>query len=183
MTAKTNDFGFVACTDLINGQKYGAALKTFQQAVANFLDAKTTPKRSEIARQLFQIGSSLEETLKHAFGDKWESQVPHFADDNKLLTCSFCGKNQNEVAKLIAGPSVHICNECVHTCDEILTQETVAAPENTLKAPAGAAEERLCGICMEARETDELIFLPHAAYMCATCLEDIQLVRDKREGV
>jgi hypothetical protein len=33
---------------------------------------------------------------------------------------------------------------------------------------------------MEPRETDELIFLPHAAYMCAGCLEDIQTVRDKR---
>jgi hypothetical protein len=43
-----------------------------------------------------------------------------------------------------------------------------------------ATEERLCGICMEARETDELIFLPHAAYMCAGCLEDIQTVRDKQ---
>jgi len=183
MAAKANEFGFVECADLINGQQYGAALRTFQQAVTNFLDAKSTPKRSEIARQLFQIGSSLEETLKHAFGDKWESQIPQFADDHKLLTCSFCGKNQNEVGKLIAGPSVQICNECVRTCDEILTQENVEATENKLKAASGTAEERLCGICMEARETDELIFLPHAAYMCATCLEDIQLVRDKREGV
>ncbi len=97
MATKTSGFGFVECADLINGQKYGAALKTFQQAVANFLDFKATPKRSEIARQLFQIGSTLEETLKHAFGDKWESQIPQFADDNKLLTCSFCGKNQNFV--------------------------------------------------------------------------------------
>jgi hypothetical protein len=182
MAAKSNEFGFVECADLINGQKYGAALKTFQQAVANFLDAKTTPKRNEIARQLFQIGSSLEETLKHAFGDKWESQIPQFKDDNKLLTCSFCGKNQNEVGKLIAGPSVHICNECVRTCDEILTKEKVDGAGTEVQTVAGAPEERLCGICMEARETDELIFLPHAAYMCAACLEEIQLVRDKREG-
>ena len=33
--------------------------------------------------------------------------------DEKLLFCSFCGKNQNEVKKLIAGPSVYICDECV----------------------------------------------------------------------
>lgn len=182
MAAKTGGFGFVECADLIHGQKYGAALIMFQSAVANFLDSKTTPKRSEIARQLFQIGSSLEETLKRAFGDKWESQVPQFAEEHKLLTCSFCGKNQNEVGKLIAGPSVQICNECVRVCDEILTKEKVAESETKLKATAGAAEERLCGICMEARETDELIFLPHAAYMCAGCLEDIQLVRDKREA-
>ena len=182
MAATPNEFGFVECADLINGQKYGAALKTFQHAVANFLDAKTTPKRHEIARQLFQIGSSLEETLTRAFGDRWESQIPQFAEENKLLTCSFCNKGQNEVVKLIAGPSVHICNECVRTCDEILTKENIDGGEAQLETAAGAAEERLCGICMEARETDELIFLPHAAYMCAGCLEEIQLVRDMRQA-
>ena len=34
-------------------------------------------------------------------------------NEEKLLFCSFCGKNQNEVRKLIAGPSVYICNECI----------------------------------------------------------------------
>jgi Pyruvate/2-oxoacid:ferredoxin oxidoreductase delta subunit len=168
-------FGFVECADLIHEQKYGAALKSYQRAVANFLDSKSTPKRSEIARQLFQIGSALEETLKKAFGDQWETQVPQFADESKTVACSFCGKNQQEVRKVIAGPSVHICNECVNLCDEILVKENVKEAESAVQS----TEERLCGICMEPRETDELIFLPHAAYMCAGCLEDIQLVRDK----
>jgi hypothetical protein len=168
-------FGFVECADLIHEQKYGAALKSYQRAVANFLDSKSTPKRSEIARQLFQIGSALEETLKKAFGDQWETQVPQFADESKTVTCSFCGKNQQEVRKVIAGPSVHICNECVNLCDEILVKENAKEAESAVQS----TEERLCGICMEPRETDELIFLPHAAYMCAGCLEDIQLVRDK----
>jgi len=180
MTTKASRFGFVECADLINGQKYGAALHMFQTAVTNFLDSKTTPKRSEIARELFQIGSTLEETLKHAFGDKWESEIPQFAEDNKLLSCAFCGKSQNEVRKLIAGQSVHICNECVHVCDEILTKENVDGPEKDLKTATSSTEERLCGVCMEPRETDELIFLPHAAYMCAGCLEELQIVRDKR---
>lgn len=168
-------FGFVECADLIHEQKYGAALKSYQRAVANFLDSKSTPKRSEIARQLFQIGSALEETLKKAFGEQWETQVPQFADESKTVTCSFCGKNQQEVRKVIAGPSVHICNECVNLCDEILVKENVKEAASAVQS----TEERLCGICMEPRETDELIFLPHAAYMCAGCLEDIQLVRDK----
>ena len=34
-------------------------------------------------------------------------------DEEKLLYCSFCGKSQNEVRKLIAGPSVYVCDECV----------------------------------------------------------------------
>ncbi len=39
------------------------------------------------------------------------------------LTCSFCGKSQDEVDRLIAGPDVYICNECVHLCDEIIAQD------------------------------------------------------------
>ena len=44
-------------------------------------------------------------------------------ESNKLLHCSFCGKNQNEVNKLIAGPSVFVCDECVDLCNEIIRDE------------------------------------------------------------
>jgi ATP-dependent Clp protease ATP-binding subunit ClpX len=44
-------------------------------------------------------------------------------DVNKLLYCSFCGKSQHEVRKLIAGPSVFICDECVNLCNEIIRDE------------------------------------------------------------
>ncbi|MFP4181119.1 MAG: ATP-dependent Clp protease ATP-binding subunit ClpX [Thiohalospira sp.] len=43
--------------------------------------------------------------------------------DEKLLYCSFCGKSQHEVRKLIAGPSVFICDECVDLCNEIIREE------------------------------------------------------------
>ena len=43
--------------------------------------------------------------------------------DEKLLFCSFCGKNQNEVKKLIAGPSVYICDECVSICNDIIKED------------------------------------------------------------
>ena len=44
-------------------------------------------------------------------------------EEDKLLYCSFCGKNQNEVRKLIAGPSVYICNECIDLCNDIIKEE------------------------------------------------------------
>ena len=44
-------------------------------------------------------------------------------DDSKLLYCSFCGKTQHEVRKLIAGPSVFICDECVDLCNDIIREE------------------------------------------------------------
>lgn len=46
-------------------------------------------------------------------------------DENKLLYCSFCGKSQHEVRKLIAGPSVFICDECVDLCEDIIREEAV----------------------------------------------------------
>lgn len=44
--------------------------------------------------------------------------------NDKLLYCSFCGKSQHEVRKLIAGPSVFVCDECVDLCNEIIREET-----------------------------------------------------------
>ena len=46
-------------------------------------------------------------------------------DSNKLLYCSFCGKSQHEVRKLIAGPSVFICDECVDLCEDIIREEAI----------------------------------------------------------
>ena len=44
-------------------------------------------------------------------------------DEGKLLYCSFCGKSQHEVRKLIAGPSVYVCDECVELCNDIIREE------------------------------------------------------------
>ncbi len=49
----------------------------------------------------------------------------------KLLYCSFCGKSQHEVKKLIAGPSVFICDECIDLCNDIIRDEQAAEPEAT----------------------------------------------------
>jgi ClpX C4-type zinc finger len=48
------------------------------------------------------------------------ARKPKFAEP---LACSFCGKRQPQVARLIAGPGVGICNECVELCVEILAEE------------------------------------------------------------
>jgi hypothetical protein len=183
MAKTASKFGFVECADLVSEQKYGAALRQFQQSVGKFLDSKSAPKRGEIARQLFQIGSALEETLKKAIGDDWDAHVPRVDDDTKHSSCSFCGKNQSEVRKLVAGPSVHICDECVELCKNIVAEDADVSDSGKAKAAkAKSKTNRLCGICMEPRETDELIFLPHAAYMCAGCLEELQTVRDKHDA-
>ena len=59
--------------------------------------------------------------------------------DDSRLKCSFCGKTQDQVKKLIAGPEVYICDECVDLCNEILDEEfleTKEGEEEKKSAPA-----------------------------------------------
>jgi ATP-dependent Clp protease ATP-binding subunit ClpX len=49
--------------------------------------------------------------------------VAKFGDGGDLLKCSFCGKSQKQVKKLIAGPGVYICDECIDLCNEIIEEE------------------------------------------------------------
>jgi hypothetical protein len=55
----------------------------------------------------------------------WMKRIAEGMDDRKPanLTCSFCGKGQREVKKLIAGPSVFICDECIGLCSDIIAEE------------------------------------------------------------
>jgi hypothetical protein len=52
-----------------------------------------------------------------------------FGDGGDLLKCSFCGKSQKQVKKLIAGPGVYICDECIDLCNEIIEEEFAETPE------------------------------------------------------
>jgi ATP-dependent Clp protease ATP-binding subunit ClpX len=49
--------------------------------------------------------------------------VARIGDGGDLLKCSFCGKSQKQVKKLIAGPGVYICDECIDLCNEIIEEE------------------------------------------------------------
>ena len=49
-------------------------------------------------------------------------------DANEQLLCSFCGKSQRQVKKLIAGPGIYICDECIDLCNEIIDEELAAPP-------------------------------------------------------
>ncbi len=55
-------------------------------------------------------------------------------DSNEQLLCSFCGKSQRQVKKLIAGPGVYICDECIDLCNEIIDEELTTAPTFELDA-------------------------------------------------
>ena len=55
------------------------------------------------------------------------------SSDDKALHCSFCGKNQHEVRKLIAGPSVFICDECIDLCNDIILEESQEAARDAVR--------------------------------------------------
>jgi len=58
--------------------------------------------------------------------------VAKFGEGGELLKCSFCGKTQKQVKKLIAGPGVYICDECIDLCNEIIEEELSETSEFTL---------------------------------------------------
>ncbi len=62
----------------------------------------------------------------------------------KALHCSFCGKSQAEVAKLIAGPFVFICDECVDMCNDVIAERPV--PDKGYTKPLGRPTEQLLSL-------------------------------------
>ena len=68
------------------------------------------------------------------------------AGGDKLLYCSFCGKSQHEVRKLIAGPSVFICDECIELCNDIIRDEIVGAADTENLKGALPTPQEICDI-------------------------------------
>lgn len=56
-------------------------------------------------------------------------------DDYKTVRCSFCGKHQDQVDRIIAGPNAYICNECIHLCMDILDEDEDATPKQSFDMP------------------------------------------------
>ena len=83
------------------------------------------------ARLLHELGGG-EGVRDHRSGDLGalvgRDVVARPTDSNEQLLCSFCGKSQRQVKKLIAGPGVYICDECIDLCNEIIDEELTAPP-------------------------------------------------------
>jgi hypothetical protein len=98
------------------------------------------------------------------------------------LRCSFCNKKQNDVRKLIAGPDVNICDECVEVCVDIMADATQAAAETY--APQSEASYKLneggrlrygrCAICNLPLMLDEALAVKERGFLCAGCVDAIQ---------
>jgi hypothetical protein len=62
-------------------------------------------------------------------GNEGGADVAESGDSSDSVKCSFCDKNPKQVGKLIAGPGVYICNECIALCNDIIEEEGLAQPE------------------------------------------------------
>ena len=84
--------------------------------------------------------------------------MPKKKDENDNLFCSFCGKNQSEVRKLIAGPAVYICDECIQLCSEIIEEESEKDAKDTehVMVPK-EIKERLDGYVIEQEAAKKVL--------------------------
>ena len=84
--------------------------------------------------------------------------MPKKKDENDNLFCSFCGKNQSEVRKLIAGPAVYICDECIQLCSEIIEEESEKDSKDTGHAMVPKEiKERLDGYVIEQEAAKKVL--------------------------
>jgi ATP-dependent Clp protease ATP-binding subunit ClpX len=65
-------------------------------------------------------------------------------DANEQLLCSFCGKSQRQVKKLIADRACYICDECIDLCNEIIDEELTAPPSFDIENPQAARRSTAC---------------------------------------
>ena len=117
-TGLTALFGSSAVVLLINTARYRGprAARKAPGAVALVL-RRGEPRAVNADGSVAEYGVSMERGTKGGYMAK------HGDDRSGNLVCSFCGKSQDEVRKLIAGPTVYICDECIDLCNDIIAEE------------------------------------------------------------
>jgi ClpX C4-type zinc finger protein len=103
--------------------------------------------------------------------------------DPELLRCSFCNKAQDDVRKLIAGPTVFICNECVEVCVDILADSLpvagspVSAEGRRLRLKAAeifSNRSDICSVCGKSRLLEEMLPIEGRGILCGACADAIE---------
>lgn len=104
------------------------------------------------------------------FGKKKESAGEH--DTRKLFRCSFCNKSQKEVRKLIAGPSVYICDECVGICLPIVYSDV---EEQLASVPSSSPPhaEATCCMCSLTTLPAAAVNVPGRGALCLACAKAV----------
>ena len=110
--------------------------------------------------------------------------------DGQSLRCSFCNKEQDEVQKLIAGPAVFICDQCVHVCNDILAADARFAggvgAEAKEPSPTAESTTRIvtCTLCGMRLPWEEGLPIPERGVLCPGCTGAVETaLADKADGL
>jgi hypothetical protein len=108
---------------------------------------------------------------------------PNIPRDRDVLRCSFCGKAQDEVRKLIAGPTVFICNECVEVCVDVVAADSTpesglqdSADNQRLRSKAAAIfpnRSLTCSLCGK-QSTEDMLPIETRGLLCGECADAIE---------
>ena len=102
----------------IEGERYERAFEN----ILKDIEVATTLNNYEKVKRLIKYLMSVTKLLN---GETEQEESILKESKGKMIYCSFCGKSKDKVLKMIAGPSVTICNECVGLCQDILHDEGV----------------------------------------------------------
>jgi ClpX C4-type zinc finger len=91
----------------------------------------------------------------------------------EVLRCSFCNKSQRDVKKLIAGPRVYICDECVAICVDIAAENRLLDPSEAVDASRSPKPQE-CALCR--RYSERNFEIPDRGTLCAACVWAAQAV-------
>ena len=89
------------------------------------------------------------------------------AQAKDVLRCSFCNKSQRDVKKLIAGPRVYICDECVGICVDIAAENILLDPGEIIDT-SPAAKSRECALCRAVAQ--DMFEIPDRGVLCGGCV-------------
>ena len=108
-----------------------------------------------------------------------------------MLRCSFCNKSQRDVRKLIAGPQVYICDECVDICVDILAEDRREVPDHTPPGHVGYGpttslhlQLTSCSLCHQPAPPEHMVAIHSRGALCPGCIGAIEAaVAAERDGV
>jgi len=111
-------------------------------------------------------------------GGSWWHRVWRSRNAKHNLICTFCQRPDNEVAKLIAGPEVFICDGCVSLADQVKNYGSRLAARGSLTLAREGSKSR-CSFCRKRRTTERLLLTSSEASICGECLHACQqIIRD-----
>ena len=109
-----------SCMNAIGERRYRDALTSLDEGISKQLASPNEVNAAEFLNRLKTLLAYLDSRLSEDFGEQWET-LP-YEEEQAQIRCSFCGKPEAEVGKIIAGPDVFICDECVRICADTLTK-------------------------------------------------------------